>query len=46
LIARNVRELFCELFSSNCGVTHFNKACRINELSRGFILGYEILINK
>ena len=41
LIARNDRELF----SSNPGVSHLNEACRINELSRGSILGYEILTN-
>ena len=39
LIARNDRELF----SSNRGVSHLT--CRINELSRGSILGYEILTN-
>jgi hypothetical protein len=35
LIARNDRELF----SSNRGVSHLNEACRIDELSRGFVLG-------
>jgi hypothetical protein len=39
LIARNVHELF----SSNRGSSHFYAACRINKLSRGSILGYEIL---
>ncbi len=39
LIARNDRELF----SSNRGISHLNEACRIDELSRGSILGYEIL---
>jgi hypothetical protein len=39
LIARNDRELF----SSNRGVSHLNEACRIDALSRGSILGYEIL---
>jgi hypothetical protein len=39
LIARNDRELF----SSNRGVSHFYEACRIAELSRGLVLGYEIL---
>ena len=41
LIARNVRELF----SFNRGVSHLNKACRIDELSRGSVLEYEILAN-
>jgi len=41
LIARNDRELF----SSNCGVSHLNRACCIDKLRRGSILGYEILIN-
>jgi len=41
LIARNDRELF----SSNRGVSHLNEACRIDELSRGSVLGYEILTN-
>jgi len=41
LIARND----CELFSSNRGISHFNEACRIDELSRGSVLGYEILTN-
>ena len=40
-IARNDRELF----SSNRGVSHLNEACRIDELSRGSVLGYEILTN-
>ena len=35
LIARNV----CELFSSNRGISHLHKACCMDELSRGFILG-------
>jgi hypothetical protein len=39
LIARNVRELF----SSNRGISHFYEACRINEVSRGSVLGPEIL---
>ena len=39
LIARNLPELF----SYNRGVSHFYAACRIDELSRGSILGYEIL---
>jgi hypothetical protein len=39
LIARNV----CELFSFNRGISHLNEACRIDELSRGSVLGYEIL---
>ena len=42
LIARNVRELFC----SNRGVSHVNEACHIDELSRWFVSGPEILINK
>jgi hypothetical protein len=41
LIARIDRELF----SSNPGVSHLNEACRIDELSRGSVLGYEILTN-
>ncbi len=41
LIARNV----AELSSSNRGISHLNETCRINELSRGFVLGYEILTN-
>ena len=41
LIARNV----CELFSYNRGLLQSNEACCINELSRGFVLGYEILKN-
>jgi len=39
LIARNI----CELFSYNRGILQSNKACHIDELSRGFVLGYEIL---
>jgi hypothetical protein len=39
LIARSDHELF----SSNRGVSHVNKACCINELSRWSVLGYEIL---
>jgi len=39
LIARNDYELF----SSNHVVSHFYEACRIDELSRGSVLGYEIL---
>ena len=39
LKARNVRELF----SSNCGVSNLNKACCINELSRGSNLRYDII---
>jgi hypothetical protein len=39
LIARNDRELF----SSNRGISYLNKACRIHELSRGSVLGYNIL---
>ena len=34
-----------ELFSSNRGVSHLNEACRIDELSRVSVLGYEILTN-
>ena len=34
-----------ELFSSNRGVSHLNKARRINDLSKGSVLGYEILTN-
>ena len=41
LIARNV----CMLFSSNRGVSQLNKACYINELSRGSVPGPKILIN-
>ena len=41
LIARNVPELF----SSNRGISHLNKACHIDELSRGSVLGPKILIN-
>jgi hypothetical protein len=39
LIARNDRELF----SSNHGGSHLNEACRIDDLSRGSVFGYEIL---
>ncbi len=38
LIAQNVLELF--LF--NCGVSHFYAACRINDVSKGFVLGSKI----
>jgi hypothetical protein len=41
LIAKNV----CALSSYNRGGSHVNKACRIDELSRGSDLGYEILKN-
>jgi len=41
MIARNDRELF----SSNHGISHFYAACRIDELSRESVLGYEILTN-
>ena len=41
LIARNVRQLF----SSNRGILHLNEASCIDELSRGSVLGYEILTN-
>ena len=41
LIARNDRELF----SYNRGISHLNKACRIDDPSRGLVLGYEILTN-
>ena len=41
LIARNDRELF----SVNRGVSHLNEARRIDELIRGSVLGYEILVN-
>ena len=34
-----------ELFSSNRGISHLNEACRINDLIRGSIWGYEILTN-
>ena len=34
-----------ELFSTNGAITHFYAACPINELSRGFVLGYRILKN-
>jgi hypothetical protein len=39
LIARNV----CELFSSNCGVSHFYEAHCIDEASRGSVSGPKIL---
>jgi hypothetical protein len=38
LINRNVRQLF----SSNRGVSHLYEACRIDDVSRGSLLGYEI----
>jgi hypothetical protein len=41
LIARNDRELF----SSNRGISHLNKAHCIDDLSRGSVLGYEIIAN-
>jgi hypothetical protein len=41
LIARNDRELF----SFNRGVSHLNKACRIDDVSRGSLSCYEILAN-
>ncbi len=41
LIARNDRKLF----GSNPGLPHLNEACRIDELSKGSVLGYEILTN-
>jgi hypothetical protein len=41
LIARNVHELF----SFNRGVLHLNKACRIDDASRGSLSCYEILTN-
>jgi hypothetical protein len=41
LIARNV----CELFSFNRGVLHLNKACCIDDVSRGSLSCYEILTN-
>jgi hypothetical protein len=41
LIARNVRELF----SFNRGVSQLNEACRIDDVSRGSLLCYEILAN-
>jgi len=34
-----------KLFSSNRGVSHLKEACRINDQSRGSVLGYEILPN-
>ena len=39
LLVRNV----CKLFSSNRAISHIYAAHCINELSRGSILGYEIL---
>jgi hypothetical protein len=39
LIARNDHELF----SSNHVVSYLNGGCCINELSRGSVLGYDIL---
>jgi hypothetical protein len=39
LKARNV----CELFSFNCGVSHLNEACCIDDVSRGSLS--EILTN-
>jgi hypothetical protein len=41
LIARNV----LELFSFNRGISHLNNACRIDDVSRGFLSCYEILTN-
>ncbi len=41
LIARNHRELF----SSNHVISHLYEACRIDDLSRGSVLEYEILTN-
>jgi hypothetical protein len=41
LIARNDREIF----SFNRGVSHLNNACRIDDVSRGSLLCYEILTN-
>jgi hypothetical protein len=41
LISRNARELF----SPNHAVSHFYAACRIDELSRGSVLGYKLLMN-
>ena len=41
LIARNVHELFI----SNRGISHLNEAYCIDDLSRGSILGPDILIN-
>ena len=35
LIARNL----AELFSSNRGISHLNETCRVDELSRGSVLG-------
>jgi hypothetical protein len=32
----------CKLFLLNCGVSHFNAACLIDEVSRGFVLGSKI----
>ena len=40
-----IARIVCELLSSDCGISHFYMACYIDKLSRGFILGYEILIN-
>ena len=34
-----------EFFSSNCAISQFYAACCIDKLSRGSILGYEILTN-
>jgi hypothetical protein len=39
LIARNVHELF----SFNCGVSHLNEACCIDDVSRGSLSCYKIL---
>jgi hypothetical protein len=41
LIARNVREVF----SFYRGVSHLNEARRIDDVSRGSLLCYEILAN-
>ena len=41
LITRNVRELF----GFNRGISHLNEACRIDDVSRGSLLCYEILTN-
>jgi hypothetical protein len=41
LIARNVHELF----SFNRGISHLNEARRIDDVSRGSLLCYEILTN-
>ena len=40
LIARNVHRLF----SSNRGISHFHETCRVDDLSRGSNLGYELLM--